>query len=149
MTVLANLVGAPVTAQNSTHQTINLNSGFKPDPHVTSLQAGGPIDNRRFLSLAGERCIGYTSDAQDVRLHYTADGDYPLIFSVNSSSDTTLIVNTPDGQWYCNDDGGDGLNPRIGLTMPQSGQYDIWVGTSLPSDALVPAELEISEGRSH
>jgi len=79
-----------------------------------------------------------------VRLNYNA-GSYPLIISVRSNADTTLVVNGPDGSWYCDDDGGNqGLNPSIRFNGPSSGRYEIWVGT-YGNSSLQPAELHISE----
>ena len=48
--------------------------------------------------------------------------------SRNPGSDTTLLVNLPDGTWVCSDDVL-GRDPVIELGNPQSGNYNIWVGT--------------------
>jgi len=51
------------------------------------------------------------------------------VFRTISSSDTTLIINGPDGSWSCNDDGyGDG-DAEVRFNRPQDGTYDIWIGT--------------------
>ena len=56
-----------------------------------------------------------------MRLNYRA-GSYPLIISVASRSDTTLVVNGPDGSWYCDDDGGNyGLNSGPALRLADIG----------------------------
>ncbi|HRH21034.1 MAG TPA: peptidase, partial [Brevundimonas sp.] len=78
----------------------------------------------------------------DFELTYSA-GSLPLIISVNSNADTTLVVNAPDARWYCDDDGGNGLNPSLRWNAPMSGTYDIWVGTFGGGNA--PATLSISE----
>jgi len=39
-----------------------------------------------------------------------------------------LVVNGPDGTWYCDDDGGEDSNPSVELT-PAVGRYEIWIGT--------------------
>ncbi len=128
---------------NPTYGTINLSAGFLPDPQVMPLQSGGQIDAQRVSSS----CRGFIANAPDVRLNYSA-GSYPLIISVNSNSDTTLVVNGPDGSWYCDDDGGvQGLNPSLRFGSPASGQYDIWVGT-YGNASLQPAQLHISEVNS-
>ena len=46
-----------------------------------------------------------------------------------SQDDTTLVINAPDGEWYCDDDGAGYPNPELTFASPMSGQYDIWVGT--------------------
>lgn len=125
---------------NPIYGTLNLSAGFLPDPAVVNLQSGGQV-NAQSISPS---CRGYIANAPDVRLNYRA-GSYPLIISVASQADTTLVVNAPDGSWYCDDDGGQyGLNPAVRFNSPMSGQYDIWVGT-YSGTANYPAQLHISE----
>ncbi len=125
---------------NPTYGTLNLSAGFQPDPQVVNLQSGGSI-NAQSLSSS---CRGFIANAPDLRVHYRSGG-YQLFFSVDSSADTTLVVNGPDGSWYCDDDGGNnGLNPLIRFTNPQSGQYDVWVGT-YGNASLQQAQLYVSE----
>ena len=66
-----------------------------------------------------------------------------LIISVASGEDTTLVINGPDGQWYCDDDT-NGVNPMVRFESPGSGQYDIYVG-HYGQNRGVPARLYISE----
>ncbi len=125
---------------NPTYGTAALSGGFTPDPYVVNLQSGGNIN----ASSISPSCRGFIANAPDVRLNWRS-GSLPLIISVNASADTTLVVNAPDGSWYCDDDGGNrGLNPAIRFNNPQSGQYDIWVGT-YGNASLQPAQLHISE----
>ena len=79
-------------------------------------------------------------------MNWTAgSGQLPLVFSVSSEADTTLVINDASGNWLCDDDGGNnGLNPAITITNPQSGQYDVWVGTYAEGD-LQPSTLNVSE----
>lgn len=120
--------------------TINLTSGFQPDPQVISVQSGGSIN----IQNQAPNCRGFISNAPDVRLYFDA-GSLPLILSVAARSDTTLVVNAPDGSWYCDDDSGTtGLNPRVQFNNPQSGRYEIWIGT-YANASLQPAQLNISE----
>jgi hypothetical protein len=120
--------------------TVTLSGGFTPDPRVVNLRAGGNLP----ASNVSSSCRGFITDAPDVRLVWSS-GSLPLIISVNASSDTTLIVNGPDRSWYCDDDGGvNGLNPSITFNNPQSGRYEIWVGT-YQSGSTQPAQLNISE----
>ena len=108
---------------NPNFGSVSLNSGFQPDPYNVNITAGGSIDASRI------GCAGNISNAPDFRLQYQAGGILPLILSVASSSDTTLVINMPNGTWMCDDDSGNGLNPSVYLSNPPSGQYDIWVGT--------------------
>lgn len=131
------------------YETVNLRGGFTPDPYRVSLQSGGPIRVNDTVSDNGSnaardrRCRGNIAEAPDVRLNFQPGG-LPLIISVASNTDTTLVINGPDGRWYCDDDSGAGTNPSIRWDRPSAGQYDIWVGT-YGSTSLRPAELSISE----
>jgi hypothetical protein len=129
----------PDPSLSPTYGSVTLSNGFSPDPFVKSLQAGGSIRT----SLGGVN--SYVARAPDFRLHYTA-GSFPLTFSAESSSDTTLLINLPDGSWVANDDGGAGLNPLLRLSSPRSGRYDIYVGTVGSSAA--SATLRITERSS-
>ncbi len=121
-----------------------LPSGFTPDPHVRNLTAGGPIA----ASSRFSNCRGYIADAPDYSVSYQA-GDLPLIFTVDSDRDTTLIINDPNGDWWCDDDGAEApLNPMIRFDAPRSGRYDVWVGTYGQASG-VPASLFISELGEH
>lgn len=133
---LAQDTGAPAT-----YREIELSAGFSGDPRVIDLRAGGGIDASRL----GSPCTGFIADAPDVRLIYEAGRALPLILSVASGADTTLVVNAPDGRWYCDDDGGEGpLNPMVRFNEPASGRYEIWVGTFRNANS-EPARLYISE----
>jgi hypothetical protein len=142
--LLAAAIPASAPAQDfnarPNYGTVNLRTGFTPDPAVVAVQSGGNLDASRIAA----NCAGFITAAPDVRLVYTA-GSLPLILSVASRGDTTLIVNGPDGRWYCDDDGGvNGANPSIRFSHPASGRYEIWVGTYGHS-GLQDARLNISE----
>lgn len=123
--------------------SIDLVSGFTPDPHTVAISAGGELDAAA-LGIPG--CVGHVARAPDYRVNWTAgSGSLPLIFSVASDSDTTLVVNDGGGNWLCDDDGGNGgLNPAITIAQPASGQYDVWVGTYGEGD-LQNSTLHVSE----
>jgi len=134
---------APATAQDinaePTYETVRLNTGFTPDPFYVRLQSGGSIDAQSINSS----CRGFIADAPDVRLHFEA-GQLPLLISALSESDTTLVINAPDGRWYCDDDSGEGLNPSVRFDPAVSGRYEIWVGT-FGDRSLEATRLSISE----
>jgi hypothetical protein len=132
---LAQDTGAPAR-----YREIELDSNFTPDPQVISVEAGGSINATRL----GSPCTGFIAGPPDVRLTYNA-GELPLIISVAAATDTTLVVNAPDGRWYCDDDGGEApLNPMVRFNDPASGRYEIWIGTYRDTDPR-PARLHISE----
>ena len=126
------------TSLNATYGSYNLSSGFQPDPYQVSVTAGGSID----ASHLGSPCRGSVASAPDVQLTFTA-GQLPLYLVVNANSDTTLVVNGPDGLWYCDDDSNGGVNPQVTWNSPSSGVYDIWVGTY--SGGTTPATLSFTE----
>jgi len=134
--------GAQDTERPPVHGDLMLKARFREDPRVVAVRAGGELDARR---VAAE-CAGFVAVRPALRLTYQAERQ-PLIISVDADADTTLIVNGPDNQWYCNDDGGRGSNPSLRFDQPQSGRYEIWVGTRAPG-ATRPARLHISEVQS-
>lgn len=139
-------MAGPVAAQDFAAEplsgTVRLSPGFTPDPHLTSLMAGGTID----AASKFDGCRGYISNAPDVRLFWdaTSKSGMNIKISALSNADTTLVVNGPDGSWYCDDDSGEGgANPLVEL-VPVAGRYEIWVGTYSQGD-LERAVLSISE----
>lgn len=131
---------APAVAEGP-GEGVYLSAGFTPDPQTVELAFEARIDATTEIS---PDCPGFISGAEpDVAVYYNA-GPFPLILSASSSEDMTLIVNAPDGAWYCDDDSGSGLNPSIRFGEPASGNYEIWVGRLLgPGPAT--ARLSISE----
>ena len=120
---------------------IRLSAGFTPDPHRVNLTAGGSIDAYTDTDLPAA-CVGDISNAPDYEVTYSA-GSLPLVFRTRSSTDTTLIINGPDGRWYCDDDSwGDG-DAEVRFNRPASGTYDIWIGTF--SGGTASAALLITE----
>jgi hypothetical protein len=144
----AAIFAIPAAAQNINGNpnfgTVNLRTGFTPDPRMVSVVSGGNIA----ASRVGNGCAGFISGNPDARLVFTTNGNLPLIISVDSNADTTLVVNGPDGRFRCDDDGGvRGSNPSIRYDRPRSGRYEIWVG-SYRSGVNARGRLSISEVRS-
>ncbi len=119
---------------------VDMAAGFTPDPHTQAIAAGGSI-NAAVLGV--DTCVGWIAQAPDYRVNWTGTG--PLIFSVNSEADTTLVINDGQGNWVCDDDGGNiGANPSVAFQSAPSGQYDVWVGTYAQGD-LQDSTLYVSE----
>ncbi|MEQ9814840.1 MAG: peptidase S1 [Azospirillaceae bacterium] len=139
------LVVAPIAAQaqnwslNPSFGTYYLDSGYANDPFIVPITAGGTLA----AESLSPQCRGSIANRPDVRIMYRASGALPLQFYVRSAYDTTLIVNAPDGSWWCNDDT-DGFDPAIFFSRPLSGQYDIWIGSYNRGSGL-PASLYVSE----
>lgn len=122
----------------ATYGDYRLNAGFPDDPYTVYVTAGGDVN----ASYVANGCSGSVAYAPDVQLTYRA-GSLPLIIRTESDSDTTLLINGPDGSWYCDDDSGGSLNAQLRWGSPPSGTYDIWVGTF--GGGTAEARLLISE----
>jgi hypothetical protein len=125
-------------SQQPAYGSVSLQAGFLPDPFLLNVDAGGGIDASRTIG-----CAGFVAVAPDFRLNY-APGSYPLTIGAVANGDTTIVINAPDGSWYCDDDSGGDLNPAVTFNQPMGGQYDIWVGT-YSSGSLIPAQIVITE----
>lgn len=141
LAVASLMLAGPALAQSAqmtaNYGEIRLGAGFTPDPYRVELHAGGGVNGAR---LPGS-CVGNISEAPDFEVTYSA-GNLPLVFRTVSFSDTTLIINGPDGRWYCDDDSfGDG-DAEVRFNRPQSGTYDVWVGVFGDT---APATLLITE----
>lgn len=123
----------------------SIQSGFQPDTNWVSLLAGGDIRGEYTDRTTNLRCAGYFAEAPDFRVFYAPGPDAALSFYVEARDDTVLLVNAPDGEWYCNDDTS-GLNPALTFDAPLEGQYDIWVGTFATTNGdYPPATLAVTE----
>jgi len=96
--------------------------------------SGGPVPARSH----GGSCRGYINPMPSHILTVTS----PMVvtFDVSAPGDTTLVVSGPGGT-TCNDDGGNGFNPRITRTLTP-GTYQIFVG-SYGRGAVYPYTLTI------
>jgi hypothetical protein len=135
---IAGFVG--VSAQNwqlaPSFGEVELTAGFPNDPYKVELVAGGPVD----ISDLGY--YGLVAEAPDFDLWYEA-GSFSLTIRMDDTDgDTLLLINDPNGAWHFNDDY-DGLDPQITFRNPDSGLYNIWVGTVY--DEYVAGVLVITE----
>ncbi|MEM1054736.1 MAG: hypothetical protein AAGI52_04365 [Bacteroidota bacterium] len=102
--------------------------------------AGGEL----FNPVIGEVCTGYLTTEPTARL----DSDAEMLAMTAYASfeeDLTLVIQTPDGDWYCSDDF-DGTAPGVEVSGGGDGTYTIWVGTFQSMDAPVEAALSVVEG---
>ncbi|WP_233350725.1 hypothetical protein [Maricaulis maris] len=137
------LAGAAIAQDTSappSFGSVNLSAGFTPDPYNVTLTSGGQLR----ASNISSSCRGWIANAPDYSVYYQAGNMFDLTIGSVSSSDTTLVVNGPYGNWYCDDDSGEGLNPSLTFNNPQSGRYDIWVGSYSEGD-YAQATLSVSE----
>ncbi len=105
--------------------TISVAPGFTPDPSTATGTSGGAIQ----ASNLNPSCRGWVSQTPDHIL--MANGQFPFLrVLVNGgNSDTTLVIQRPDGSYICDDDGGDRFNPMVQIQPWPAGQYKIWVGS--------------------
>ncbi len=128
------------------HGRVSLTAGFAPDPFTRAVEGWGEIPN----PVSG--CAGWIGVGPDLELNYT-QGIYDLFFYAvaEGEGDLNLLVQTPEGEWLCDDDSLGSLNPVIAISSPPSGTYRIWVGSYHANDDPlgfedgVPATLYISE----
>jgi hypothetical protein len=123
----------------ATYGTSSLSDGFTPDPTVVQMSSGGSIDVT--AREIGSECRGFAAENPDYRVEWAGAGDLLRVFFV-SDGDTTLIVQTPSGEFACNDDFG-GLNPLVDIQNPQTGTYNIWIGT-FGAEEVIPGSLYIT-----
>lgn len=86
---------------------------------------------------------GYANDVATLSLNLSMMDGYELMLDVQSECDSTLLVNAADGSWVFDDDGGDGLMPRIAIAdaWRLNGRVDIWIGTY--GGGTCPATLDV------
>lgn len=127
-----------------TFGSTSLTSGFVPDPFSVGVTAGGPAS----ADTAGSGCYGYTTSAPTFSVNYTS-GSFPTLrFYFTGSGDTTLIINTPGGNYVCVDDSFGTLNPTIDFNSPSSGRYDVWVA-SYAQGTSIGGTLFVTENTSN
>lgn len=117
---------------------LRLKESFLPDPQSVAVTSGGSIEVDK-----GDCSYGHVSDAPDVDLYYTTSGGSSLYIYVEGDGDTMLLVNTPSGDWVCDDDSHGDLDPLVSFPSAADGLYDIWVGSY--SDENLSAMLYVSE----
>ncbi len=105
-------------------------------PWEYRLVAGGDlrIDTCGIRNRTDGRPTGYVTRQPDVTFWFELDGRYELEFRVVSECDSMLLVNTGSTNWYWDDDDNGNLDPKIRLTRPSEGWFDVWVGTIGPAN---------------
>ena len=84
-------------------------SGNVDQRETVELSAGGQFD----ATSLGGNCIGMIAEAPDVEVELQAAGGRMAMSAISPDTDVSLVVNTPDGSWVCDDDSGGNLNPRL------------------------------------
>ena len=80
-------------------------------------------------SCPGINGYGYADEAPSFTLYMSQMDGYEFTAETASDCDPTMIIRDAYGQWYFNDDGPSGLQPRLVVNGSQlNGRVDIWVG---------------------
>ena len=124
---------------------ITLAAGFLPDPHNLTVEAGGAIRANEAIATRGDLwCAGHITREPTANLFWDGQGG-PLYIWAESSVDTTMAINLPDGSWACDDDSAGNLDPGLVFDTALPGRYDIYVGTFSAGAAGAEARLRVSE----
>ena len=94
------------------------------------------------VSTLGPGCGGFVPMAPHVLLESTMPRAV-RIETAQSNVDLVLVVRTPSGRFICDDDSGEGLNPRVELGT-EIGRSAVWVGT-YHNDGIANFSLEVTE----
>jgi S1-C subfamily serine protease len=115
----------------------DLSAGFEPDPFTVEIQAGGDVD-ANYLNLGWE-CTGFATSQPTFRINWTGAVSNLRVFFITSdpNADTTMLINDPEGRWYCDDDSLNTPQPSVDIPEPVEGQYDVWVGSYNPDEQIV------------
>ena len=133
--------GAFVTRVNpnapATVETIPL-AAATPVMRTIPAVAGGPIPG----STLDSHCRGYLPASPQFSLRLTS----PLRVRLTTlgSNDLTMALREPSGVVRCDDDGGDGSNPLLDMTLAP-GVYPVWIGT-YRQNANVDFRLDLQSG---
>ncbi len=129
----------PVITGQKAYVTLDIQAGNPLDPFIVSVNGGGSFA----ASTLGGDCTGFVNIQPVARIHWEGETDLAKIFFY-SDHDPTLIIQSPDGAFHCNDDASDLLlDPSITFEHPKDGIYNIWVGSYYP-EQLIPGVLVVT-----
>ena len=105
--------------------TVEIQTGFEPDPYTMRGVAAGRIASRQ-LGMP-DACPGFWTNQPQHVVSLPYGMRYFRVDTI-SRQDTTLAIVTPDGQVWCDDDGAGNYNARLEGQFP-AGTYAVYVGT--------------------
>lgn len=127
------------TGPDRAYLTIDLGGGFVLDPFFVSINGGGSVD----ASTLDDACAGWISERPVIQLNWSGHAEFAEAF-IYSDHNPSLVIETPDGDFLCNDDTNDLLlDPTIEVANPVTGTYNIWVG-NIDNKGLIPAVLVLT-----
>lgn len=130
---------------DSTFATVDLASGFILDPYLLRVMGQGDIPAEEIEA----DCVGFVAESPNVALNWSGETDALHLF-VYSDSDPVLVVETPDGEFLCNDDANEVvLDSLVSISDPAEGTYNIHVGSFSAEEPvlgfLVVTEIDLTE----
>ncbi len=122
-----------------------LAAGFEI-PVAAGVAGAGPEINVQTMNL-GEGCLGYSASTPGLRVVVQGRVDFMRIFVDAGTGDAALVLRSPSGRWFCNDDGiPESTNPMVDLNGVDSGGWLVWVA-SYESARSISARLTITSRR--
>jgi len=138
-TPLHKQLSIPVITKQRAYVSLDLDAGNPLDPFIVSVNGGGTLN----AAALGGDCAGYVNSAPVARITWHGEADFATIFFF-SDHDPSLIIQSPDGAFHCNEDANSALlDPSITIKKPKSGIYNIWVG-GYYADELIPGVLVVT-----
>jgi hypothetical protein len=78
------------------------------------------------------QCFGFGDPRPDHILNLEKPADRLKVMINSRGTDTTLVIQTPDGSFLCADDFGNSKDAGLESPTWKSGQYKLWIGTVRP-----------------
>jgi hypothetical protein len=78
------------------------------------------------------QCFGFGDPRPDHILNLEKPADRLKVTINSRGTDTTLVIQAPDGSFLCADDFGNSKDAGLESPSWQSGQYKLWIGTVRP-----------------
>jgi hypothetical protein len=113
-------------------------------PEEGPLELSTALEPTRSADFVGSSCSGWIDPSRPDFALDVADVEPTLFFGGASSQDLTLVVVSPAGEAFCNDDF-DGLNPGLIFNDAQPGEWLVWGGVwgGERADAVLTAAREV------
>lgn len=96
-------------------------------PVTAEVRAGGTVPLALCDGVPGTGNIPFDPSAS---IFYIADRErLDLELRTEGACDTVILLRSPTGRWFFDDDNGAARNARIRIAAPREGRYEIWVGS--------------------
>jgi hypothetical protein len=100
-------------------------AAIRPDPRRIAVTSGGDQLVDRTI---GGSCLGYVTTEPSYRVTLGRARRFLTFWVEAGGTDTTLVIQQPDGSFICNDDC-NGLEPSVEIQTAAAGVYNVWVGS--------------------